>query len=100
MLKAPFQDFDRTRCSHITVDQFSRVLTGLGLLPPEKYFGLLVRRYIDNGNVKEVNYVTFCDDVDNVSEMLETVIKGIKPMVKTIDPFADLVTNTADLKLM
>ena len=46
------------------------------MLPPEYYFSLLIRRYIDNGNVKEVNYVKFCDDVDNVAEMLETVIKG------------------------
>jgi Ca2+-binding EF-hand superfamily protein len=66
LLKQPFQDFDRTRCSHITVDQFSRVLTQLGLLPKEEYLKLFVRKYIDNGNPKEVNYVKFCDDVDNV----------------------------------
>lgn len=62
------------------------MLTGLGLLPPEPYFTLLVRRYIDNGNVKEINYVVFCDDVDNVSEMLETVIKGIQQAEKNRDP--------------
>lgn len=56
------------------------------MLPPEPYFSLLVRRYIDNGNVKEINYVVFCDDVDNVAEMLETVIKGIKPITKPGDP--------------
>jgi hypothetical protein len=60
----------------------------------------LIRRYIDNGNVKEVNYVTFCDDVDNVSEMLETVIKGIKPNEKIVNPFEDIVDNTSSLKLM
>jgi len=32
---------------------------------------------MDNGNIKEVNYVKFNDEVDNVSEILETVIKGI-----------------------
>lgn len=53
-------------------------MTLLGLLPEERYFDLLIRRYIDNGNPKEVNYVKFCSDVDNVSEMLESVIKGIK----------------------
>jgi len=45
-------------------------LTQLSLLPKEEYFNLLVRKYIDNGNPKEVNYVKFCDDVDNVQEML------------------------------
>jgi hypothetical protein len=66
------------------VDQFSRVLTLLGLLPPPQFFDLLVRKYIDNGNPKEVNYVKFCSDVDNVAEMLETVIKGIKPNEKIV----------------
>ena len=33
---------------------------------------------MDNGNIKEVNYVKFCDEVDNVAEILETVIKGIE----------------------
>jgi hypothetical protein len=32
--------------------------------------------------------------------MLETVIKGIKPIEKDIDPFADIVQNTDELKLM
>ncbi|KAL4466875.1 hypothetical protein ABPG74_010472 [Tetrahymena malaccensis] len=100
LLKQPFQDFDRTRCSHITVDQFSRVLTQLSILPNEHLFNLLIRRYIDNGNPKEVNYVKFCDDVDNVSEMLETVIKGIKPNEKIFDPNEDIVEDTKDLKLM
>jgi hypothetical protein len=60
----------------------------------------LIRRYIDNGNAKEVNYVKFCDDVDNVSEMLETVIKGIKPNEKIFDPNEDIVDDSKDLKLM
>ncbi len=60
----------------------------------------MIRRYIDNGNVKEVNYVKFCDDVDNVSEMLETVIKGIKPNDKPINPQEDIIPDSSDLKLM
>jgi len=69
-------------------------------LPAERYLNLLIRKYIDNGNPKEVNYVNFCDDVDNVAEMLETVIKGIKPNEKLIDPFEDIIENTDNLKLM
>lgn len=32
--------------------------------------------------------------------MLETVNKGIKPNPKVIDPNADIISNTNDLKLM
>lgn len=100
LLKQTFQDFDKTKCSHITVSQFSRTLTSLGLLPCPTYFNLLIRKYIDNGNVNEVNYVKFCDDVDNVAEMLETVIKGIKPNEKVPDSSDNIVNNEQDLKLM
>lgn len=100
MLKQTFQDFDKTKCSHITVSQFSRTLTQLGLLPCPTYFNLLIRKYIDNGNANEVNYVKFCDDVDNVAEMLETVIKGIKPNEKQPDESENIVQNEKDLKLM
>ena len=76
------------------------VLTLLSLLPDEKYYELLIRRYIDNGNPKEVNYVNFCSDVDNVSEMLETVIKGIKQNPKVIDPNEDILEDNANMNLM
>jgi hypothetical protein len=52
-----------------------------------------VRKYIDNGNPKEVNYVKFCSDVDNVAEMLETVIKGIKPNEKIVLGNEEIVTE-------
>ncbi len=38
--------------------------------------------------------------MDNVSEMLETVIKGIKPNEVIHDPNEDFVEDTTDLKLM
>lgn len=31
MIKPAFQDYDRTKCCHITRDQFARVLNSLGL---------------------------------------------------------------------
>ena len=69
-------------------------------MPAENYLDLLIRKYVDNGNVKEINYVKFCDDVDNVAEMLETVIKGIKPNEKPIDPFENTIQDTDNIKLM
>ncbi|CAD8108204.1 unnamed protein product [Paramecium sonneborni] len=99
-LKQPFQDFDRTACSHITIDQFSRVLNQLGLLPKDQYLQLLIRQYIDNGNPKEVNYVKFCDDVDNVQEMLSGVITGIKHNPKEVHPDDDFIEDKEGLDLI
>ena len=44
--------------------------------------------------------MNFCSDVDNVSEMLETVIKGIKPNEKVIDFNEDILDDTANMNLM
>ena len=44
--------------------------------------------------------MNFCSDVDNVSEMLETVIKGIKPNEKVIDVNEDILDDTANMNLM
>jgi hypothetical protein len=70
-LKQHFQDFDRTKSSHITIDQFGRVLNTLQLLPNQQVLKVLVNHYMDKGvNSKEVNYVKFCEDVDDMQEML------------------------------
>lgn len=76
------------------------MLTLLAILPPRQYFDLLIRRYIDNGNPKEVNYVKFCSEVDNVAEMLETVIKGIKPNALNLQPDEGILKDSEQLKLM
>lgn len=47
-----------------------------------------------------MNYVKFCLDVDNVAEMLETVIKGVKENPKVVNPDEDIVDDSEDLKLM
>lgn len=79
MIKPAFQDYDRTKCCHITRDQFARVLNSLGLYVNERLFGILAKNYVDNGNPKEINYVKFVTDVENINETLELVLKGIKP---------------------
>jgi len=63
-LKPQFQDFDITKCGHVTKSQFLRVLTQLGIFAPEAVLNLILRRYMDKGNADEVNYVDFCNDVD------------------------------------
>ena len=63
-LKPQFQDFDITKCGHVTKSQFLRVLTQLGIYAPESVLNLVLRRYMDKGNADEVNYVDFCNEVD------------------------------------
>jgi len=42
-----------------------RVLDLLKITAPPNELQVLLRRYMDKGNVDEVNYVDFTDDVDN-----------------------------------
>jgi Ca2+-binding EF-hand superfamily protein len=70
LIKPSFQDYDRTKCCHITKDQFGRVLNSLGLYFNERLYEILCKKYVDNGNQKEINYVKFVDDVENIKETL------------------------------
>ncbi len=70
LLKPSFQDFDKSKCCHVTDQQFSRVLKNLGIIPPnETVFQLVIRKYFDKGNTREVNYFSFCRDVDRPDDM-------------------------------
>jgi Ca2+-binding EF-hand superfamily protein len=60
-----FKDFDRTNSGHISRTQFTRVLNQAMLFPPEPVLALLIKRYLDKGNMEEVNYRDFCIDVDS-----------------------------------
>lgn len=37
--------------------------------PNDKIFELVIRKYFDKGNTKEVNYFQFCADVDRPEDM-------------------------------
>jgi Ca2+-binding EF-hand superfamily protein len=64
-LKPCFQDFDITKCGHVTKAQFLRVLDLLKISAPDHITQSILRRYMDKGNLDEVNYVDFCEDVDS-----------------------------------
>ena len=68
LLKPHFQDFDRTKVGHISKIQFLRILNQFGLFPNEEAINLILKRYIDKGNLEEVNYYDFCNDVDSLYE--------------------------------
>ena len=48
----------------MTKDQFLRVLDLLRITAPQHILQALMKRYMDKGNVDEVNYVDFCEDID------------------------------------
>ena len=49
--------------------QFLRVLAQLRIYAPENVLNLVLKRYMDMGNVDEVNYVDFCNEVDTPEDM-------------------------------
>ena len=69
LLKPVFQDFDITKNGHVTKQQFLRVVDLLKISAPDAVTQALLRRYMDKGNVDEVNYVDFCDAVDGSDEL-------------------------------
>ena len=70
LIKPQLEDYDKTKSCHITAEQFRRVLKELKLIPPdEKLFQLLLRKYLDHGNIREVNYFKFCADIDRPEDI-------------------------------
>jgi Ca2+-binding EF-hand superfamily protein len=68
-LKPHFEDFDTTKIGYITKNQFLRILDQFGVLPKnEDDVNLLLKKYVDKGNLNEVNYYEFVKDVDNYNE--------------------------------
>jgi len=54
----------------VTAEQFRRVLKELGLIPPEEsLFQILLRKYFDKGNIREINYFKFCADIDRPQDI-------------------------------
>jgi len=65
LLKPTFMDFDRSKCNHISSAQFLRVMKTLNIMPPsDELFNLMIRKYCDKSNDKDINYYHFCKDVD------------------------------------
>ena len=68
-------DYDKTKSCHISVEQFRRVLKETGLIPPsEELFQLLISKYFDKSNVRELNYFTFCADVDRPEDLTQAYV--------------------------
>jgi len=100
-LKPVFQDFDITKNGHVTKDQFLRTLNQLRISAPQHILTKLLRRYMDKGNIDEVNYVDFCEDIDG-SEQLFGVNQGFNhstnyfPKTQARESKAEIVRNCPD----
>lgn len=68
-MKPFFQAFDTTQCGFVSKWQFSRVLAQVGLKPTEETMNLLLKYYMNKGNLDEVNYVDFINDVDRPEDI-------------------------------
>ena len=64
LMKPFFQAFDVTQCGYVTKTQFSRVIAQVGLRPTEETLNIILKYYMNRGNLEEVNYVDFVNDVD------------------------------------
>ena len=64
-----FQDFDITKNQHVTKHQFLRTLGLLGVSASEQILNCLLKAYMDRGNVDEVNYFDFCNDIDSPEQL-------------------------------
>ena len=65
-LKPQFEDFDITKIGYVTKNQFTRLLKRFDLIPDnENQFNLLLKKYMDKGNLNEVNYYQFIRDIDH-----------------------------------
>ena len=64
-LKPRFEDFDITTIGYVTKNQFCRILKQFDLVPPtEHLYNLLLKKYMDRGNLADVNYYEFIRDID------------------------------------
>jgi len=68
-MKPFFQAFDTTACGYVTKSQFARVLSQVGLKPSEETMNILLKYYMNKGNLDEVNYVDFVNDVDKPEDI-------------------------------
>jgi Ca2+-binding EF-hand superfamily protein len=76
-MKPLFEDFDITKIGYVTKNQFTRLLKQEDLIPNnERQFNLLLKKYMDKGNLNEVNYYQFIRDIDQYNEDSKTISKN------------------------
>lgn len=57
----------------------------LNLMPPsDEVFDLMIRKYCDRSNNKDVNYYKFCKDVDRPEDMFPAYVAK-KPKATPVD---------------
>ena len=85
-VKPPFKDYDRTKSNLVTREQFIRVLDNLGLVRNEELGDLLCRQYARSTNPKEICYLDFIRDIEDVNVVEALAVKGIVANPQQVDP--------------
>jgi hypothetical protein len=93
LIKQKLQDYDRTKSSFITREQFVRVLDNLNLVKNQVLVDLLCRKYARSTNPKEIAYTDFIADVEDIKEVESYVVKGIVPNERSFDPFRNTIKD-------
>lgn len=76
-MKPLFEDFDITKIGYVTKNQFTRILKQFEFVPQDsKHFNLLLKKYMDRGNLNEVNYYQFIQDVDRYNEDAKNISRS------------------------
>ena len=91
-LKPQFEDFDITKIGYVTKNQFCRILKQFNLTPNDYLYNLLLKKYMDKGNLDEVNYYEFIRDVDRYGEV------GLDLSKTHTDRFADYAYKPRESK--
>ncbi len=92
-MKPQFEDFDITKIGYVTKNQFCRILKRFDLVPPsETLTNLLLKKYMDRGNLDEVNYYEFIRDVDQYGEV------GLNLSKTHTDTFKDFLYKPRESK--
>lgn len=104
-MKPFFQAFDVTKSCYVTKTQFTRVLSQVGLKPTEEVLNIILKYYMNKGNVDEVNYVDFVNDVDKPEDVyliqekdfsLNTVTKMNKLKEESMNAKKQIVNREPD----
>ena len=59
----------------------------------DRVFELVIRKYFDKGNTKEVNYFTFCQDVDRPEDMFPGYTPKAEKLQSTLTNFEETKTK-------
>jgi hypothetical protein len=56
------------------------------LPPSEELYQVLIRKYFDKGNIREINYFIFCQDIDRAEDLFSVYVPKNKVDERSFAP--------------